>query len=102
MSGLVDALALLCTVAGLVAGLIVLSASRVPLLALGVALEFWTAAGLLRLAGPFTWQRLATAAAVVALRRLLGVGLRAGRGGGAPPRWRVRAVRASPLRARGR
>lgn len=97
---MVDALALLCTAAGLVAGLVVLSASRAPLLAVGVALEFWTAAGLLRLAGPLTWQRLVTAAAIVALRRLLGVSLRAGHGGGAPPRSAGRAARGSPLRPR--
>jgi len=84
VSGLVDALALVCTAAGLVAGLAVLSASRAPRLAIRVALEFWTAASLLRLAGPLTWQRLAAAAAIVALRRLLGAGLRADLGGGAP------------------
>ncbi len=46
--------------------------------ALGVLLDLLLAAGLLRLAAEPTWASLATAAAVVLLRRLIGAGLRAG------------------------
>lgn len=82
MTEVVDALALLCTVAGLVAGLVVLGARRDGLLALLVALDFWTAAGLLRLAGPPSWQRLAAAATIPALRQLLKLSLRSSRSNG--------------------
>jgi hypothetical protein len=43
-----------------------------------VLLDFLLAAGLLRLTGSPGWAALGAAAAVVALRRLLGLGLRAG------------------------
>lgn len=71
MTGLVDGLAVVCGVAGLAAGLLVLGVSRSGLLALRVALDFWTAAALLRTVGPVSWQRVAGAAAVVGLRQLL-------------------------------
>ncbi len=77
MTQLLDTLALVCTAGGLLAGVVVLGRTGDGLLALRVALELWTAAGLLRLAGPPSWPRLAGAAAIVALRQLLGVGLRA-------------------------
>lgn len=82
MTEVIDALALLCTVAGLVAGVVVLGAGRDGLLAVQVALDFWTAAGLLRLAGPPSWQRLAAAAAIPALRQLLKLSLRSARSNG--------------------
>ncbi|PRY47724.1 uncharacterized protein DUF1622 [Geodermatophilus tzadiensis] len=62
----------------LVAGALALVATRRPALALGVLLDLLLAAGLLRLATEPTWTSIATAAAVVALRRLIGAGLRAG------------------------
>ena len=71
--------ALVATAAGLVAAAVTLAVTRRPLLALGVLLDFLLAAGLLRLTGRPGWPVLATAAAVVVLRRLIGVGLRAGR-----------------------
>ena len=55
-----------------------LSATRRPRLALKVLLDFLLAAGLLRLTGQPGWAALVTAAAVVAVRRLVGIGLRAG------------------------
>lgn len=71
-------MALLITAAALLAGLLTLAATRRPPLALGVFLDLLVGAGLLRLAGDPGWQTIATAAAVVALRRLIGAGLRIG------------------------
>ncbi|CAN5537613.1 hypothetical protein BH18ACT8_BH18ACT8_16340 [soil metagenome] len=76
MTGLLDSLALLCTAAGLVAGITVLASSRDSLLALRTALELWVAAGLLRLAGPPSWSTLAAAAAVIVTRQLITQALR--------------------------
>ena len=64
--------------AALLAGALALARARRPALALAVFLDLLLAAGLLRLAGDPGWQAIATAAAVVAVRRLIGVGLRAG------------------------
>jgi hypothetical protein len=64
--------------AALVAGVLALARTRRPALALAVFLDLLLAAGLLRLAGDPGWPAIATAAAVVAVRRLIGVGLRAG------------------------
>ncbi len=77
MTAVLDLLALVCTGGGLIAGVAVLARTRQVLPAVAVSLDLWTAAGLLRLAGPPSWQRVAAAAAVVALRRLLAAGLRA-------------------------
>ncbi|MBM7806701.1 hypothetical protein JOD57_002538 [Geodermatophilus bullaregiensis] len=66
------------TALALVAGVVALAATRRPAVALGVLLDLLLAAGLLRLAAEPTWTSLATAAAVVLLRRLIGAGLRAG------------------------
>ncbi len=74
-----DVAALVVTAAGLVAALLVLAATRRPSVALAVLLDFLLAAGLLRLTGDPGWPSIATAAAVVALRRLLVAGLRVGR-----------------------
>ena len=71
-------LALLVTAAALAAGLVVLGATRRPAAALPVLLDLLVAAGLLRLVGEPSWQALATAAAILVLRRLIGFGLRTG------------------------
>jgi uncharacterized membrane protein len=71
-------LALLVTVGALLAGLVALAATRRPAVALPVFLDLLVAAGLLRLVGEPSWQALATAAAIIALRRLIGFGLRTG------------------------
>jgi hypothetical protein len=71
-------LALLVTAAALLAGLVALVATRRPAAALPVLLDLLVAAGLLRLVGTPSWSALATAAAVILLRRLIGVGLRTG------------------------
>jgi hypothetical protein len=69
-------LALACVAAGLLAGSAAVLSTRNGVLGLQIALEFWVAAGLLRLTGDLTWSVLAGAAAIVALRQLLNYGLR--------------------------
>ncbi|MCZ2860494.1 DUF1622 domain-containing protein [Blastococcus sp. VKM Ac-2987] len=61
-----------------VSGLVALAATRRPALALGILLDLLVAAGLLRLAGDPSWQAIATTAVVIALRHLVGYGLRTG------------------------
>jgi len=88
---------LVISAAAVVAAVLALAVSRRPGLALSVFLDLLLAAGLLRLAGDPDWQAIATAAAIVAIRRLLGLGLRIGdrsltftaRTGWAPDRRRV-------------
>jgi hypothetical protein len=72
----VTPLALGVTGAGVVCFIAVIVGTRRWREALGVMLELWLAAGLLRLAAPPTWPRLATAAAIIAIRQLTGFGLR--------------------------
>jgi hypothetical protein len=81
----VDAVALGVTAAGLVAAAATLAATGRVRLAVEVLLDFLLAAGLLRLSGQPGWAALATAAAVVAVRQLAGLGLRAGRTAPGPP-----------------
>ena len=71
-------LALLITALALLSGLVALVATRRPAAALPVFLDLLVAAGLLRLVGEPGWPALATAAAIVLLRRLIGFGLRTG------------------------
>ena len=78
IEGLASTLALLVTAAALLAGLVALVTTRRPAAALPVFLDLLVAAGLLRLVGEPTWQALATAAAIITLRRLIGFGLRTG------------------------
>ena len=66
------------TAAGLVAAAVTLLATRRPLQSVRVLLDFLLAAGLLRLTGSPDWATLGAAAAIIALRRLAGLGLRAG------------------------
>ena len=70
--------AVLCSAAAIVASLVALVSTRQPQLALSTFLDFLLAAGLLRLAGSLTWRSLATAAAVVVIRRLVTSSLRRG------------------------
>jgi len=70
VTGLLDAIAVALTAAGLVAlGAGAVSGAWRP--GLAMALELWLGAGLLRLAGPPSWPLVATAATLVAVRRLL-------------------------------
>ncbi|MET9155580.1 hypothetical protein ABZX82_30535 [Streptomyces griseoflavus] len=71
--------ALTTTVFGLVASAVVLVAARRPRAALAVLLDFLTAAGLLRLTGEPSWDAVAAATAVIAVRKLVTAGLRLSR-----------------------
>ncbi len=71
MNALLEQLAVLCTAAGLVAGGLTLASVRNGRVALRVALELWTAASMLRLAGSTSWQALGAAAVVLAVRQLV-------------------------------
>ena len=70
--------ALAITALALVCGALALARTRRPALALGVFLDLLVAAGLLRLSGRPDWQTIATAAALLVIRRLIGFGLRTG------------------------
>lgn len=76
MTGIVAAAAALCTAAGVIAGLLAFAMTGQGVMALRLAVELWTAAGLLRLAGPPSWRALVGAAAILVLRQLLNLGLR--------------------------
>ncbi|MFD1831369.1 hypothetical protein ACFSJS_17130 [Streptomyces desertarenae] len=79
MTGALEAAALAAAAFGLVAAAVVLVSVRRLMPALAVLLDFLIAAGLLRLAGGPGWDAIATAAAVVAVRKLVTAGLRASR-----------------------
>jgi hypothetical protein len=68
--------ALACVAAGLVIGAVTLVIGGGVRTALQVALDFWLAAGLLRLGGPPGWPPLLVAAAIVVVRRLAASALR--------------------------
>ncbi len=76
MTEIVNTLVILCTAGGVAAGLLVIVSVRDGRLALRVALEFWTAAGMLRLANPPSWGTIGAAAGILAVRQLINVGLR--------------------------
>jgi hypothetical protein len=69
-------LALVFTGAGLVAAALALVRTRQILWAMTILLDFFTAAGLLRLVGPPTWRSLATVTLTISIRQLASLGLR--------------------------
>jgi Protein of unknown function (DUF1622) len=73
---LVRFLALLCTTGGLISGLIVLVTVRRPVVALQVAIDFWVAAGLLRLTGRPSWEAVVGAAGILIVRQVITFTLR--------------------------
>ncbi|MEU1753143.1 hypothetical protein ABZ436_10855 [Micromonospora matsumotoense] len=75
MSGVAVLLATVVSALALGVGGVVLLTVRSWRTALRVLLELLVAAGLLRLLGGRSWSALATAAAIIALRRLLWAGL---------------------------
>jgi len=85
--------AVVATAAGLVVAAVALATTRQIALSLALLLDFFTAASLLRLAGPPTWSALATAALTIFIRQLASRGLRAALGPGRPGviQWRLRA-----------
>jgi hypothetical protein len=74
-----DTLALALVAAGLLSGAGVALRTRAPLEGLRWLLDFLLAAGLLRLSVAGTPAALATAAAIVAVRQVIGLGIRRGR-----------------------
>ncbi len=58
-------------IAGIVLGIVSLAVFRQPLPALRVMLELFIAAGLLRLSVDNSWAAIASAAMVIAVRRIL-------------------------------
>ncbi|WP_433088887.1 hypothetical protein ACQP1P_21870 [Dactylosporangium sp. CA-052675] len=80
MSVLLGYAALGCVAAGLVSGAVTLALGRDVREALRTALDFWLAAGLLRLSGAPGWEPLLVAATILAIRQLVGWSLR-GSGG---------------------
>jgi hypothetical protein len=85
MTAVVHGIALVVTAAGLAIATVVLVRTRQFLMPLAILLDFFTAASLLRLAGPLTWSVLGTAALTIVIRQLASRSLRAA--------WRL-----SPLR----
>lgn len=71
MSGAVAATASMIAVAGVLVGACLLAVTRDLRTALPVTLDLLMAAGLLRLTAAGTWQAIATAAAIVAVRKLV-------------------------------
>ncbi|MDN3293997.1 DUF1622 domain-containing protein [Streptomyces ficellus] len=63
--------AMLATAAGVLSACAAYLATRQVRLSLGVLLDFLTAAGLIRLADEPSWSSIATAAAVIGLRKLI-------------------------------
>jgi hypothetical protein len=97
MITIVHEAALLITAAGLVVAVVALARTRRIPLSLALLLDFFTAASLLRLAGPPTWSSLA-AALTITIRQLASRGLRiAQRSDG---RARRRMTRPAPGRCR--
>jgi hypothetical protein len=80
MTAIAQEAALLVTAAGIVAAVLALVKTRQISLSLAVLLDFLTAAGLLRLVGPTSWQQLATVTLTITVRQLAGRGLRANQG----------------------
>jgi hypothetical protein len=81
MTTIIHDAALVVTALGLLVGALALAKTRQIPLSLAVLLDFFTAAGLLRLVGPPTWSRLATVALTITVRQLASRGLRAAQAG---------------------
>ena len=75
LSEINQTLTLACVGFGLIAFLSPALRFSAALPAVMLALDFWTAAGLMRLAGNPTWSSIATAAAIIAIRKLTNFGL---------------------------
>jgi hypothetical protein len=78
VSALLQLVATVLVGAAVVAGLATLAGTRRPVLALGVLLELLLAAGLLRLAAVDDWTGIATAVAIVVIRRFVSAAYRRG------------------------
>ena len=78
-AGLVAALAPLIAIAALVVAGLVLASTRRPAVALPVLLDLLLAAGLLRLTADLRWDAIGSAALVVIIRKVAGIGIAAAR-----------------------
>ncbi|MEJ1213062.1 hypothetical protein [Streptomyces sp. CCNWLW237] len=67
--------AVLTTVTGLLSASLTYTVTRQVSVSLGVLLDFLSAAGLIRLADDPSWGSIAAAAAVIAVRKLIGPNL---------------------------
>jgi hypothetical protein len=79
LAGMVDTVAPLVVAAALVVSALVLSSARSPSTALAVFLDLLLAAGLLHLSADLGGTAIASAALVVVIRKVAGLGLAAGR-----------------------
>ncbi len=75
MKAWLETAAVLITAAGLVSAICAYRLTHTVRPTLAVLLDFLTAAGLIRLAGDLSWDSIVLAASVIALRKLLGMGL---------------------------
>nr|WP_296075938.1 hypothetical protein [uncultured Actinoplanes sp.] len=76
MNAVVRYASLICVAAGLVCGTLALVRARDVRVALRVALDFWLAAGMLRLALPSALRELLGTAVIIAVRQIVGQALR--------------------------
>jgi hypothetical protein len=76
MTTLLAYASMLCVAAGLICGAMALAVERRFLVALRVALDFWLAAGLLRLVEPATLTSLLGTAIIIAIRQVVSAALR--------------------------
>jgi hypothetical protein len=74
--------ALACVAAGLICGALAMVVARDVRVALRVALDFWLAAGLLRLGLPTAAPQLLATAVIIVVRQLVGLALRSPTDGG--------------------
>jgi hypothetical protein len=76
MITLIHDAAFLATVAGLAAAALALAKTRQIRWSMAILLDFFTAAGLLRLVGPPSWSRVVTVVLTIAIRQVTSLGLR--------------------------
>ena len=79
MAAFITSLVPLVVLAAIVVAGLVLVTTRNPYVALPVLLDFLLAAGLLRLSATASWGAIGGAALVIAIRKVAGIGIRAGR-----------------------
>jgi hypothetical protein len=81
MTGVFAYASMICVAAGLICGTLALMVSRRFLVGLRVALDFWLAAGLLRLVEPATLTSLLGTALIIAIRQAVSAALRSSKPG---------------------
>jgi hypothetical protein len=81
ITGVIATVAPILVAAALVVSGLVLASTRSPATALAVLLDLLLAAGLLHLSADAAWSAIGSAALVVVIRKVAGLGLSAGRRG---------------------